>query len=103
MADEFTKAILHGNIEAILAKKKPVAMEQITVPQPGSPLKCVLVEGAPGMGKSTFAWELCHKWDEIDCMHRQFSLVVLVRLREKTAQEATCLTDLFIPDPSVDM
>ena len=77
-------------------------MEQIFVPQPGSPLKRVLVEGAPGIWKSTFAWELCHKWGEIDCM-QQFSLVVLLHLREKMAQEATCLTDLLFHEPSIDI
>ena len=24
--------------------------------------RSILVEGAPGVGKSTFAWEMCQKW-----------------------------------------
>ena len=57
-------------------------------------LKFILVEGPPGIGKSTFAWELCRKWDEIkslNCYHA----VVLLRLREKWVLNATPLSDLF--------
>ena len=44
--------------------------------------RLIFVEGAPGIGKSTLAWELCRKWEEFSCM-KQYSLVVLLRLREK--------------------
>ena len=35
----------------------------------------------------TLAWELCHKWEELECV-KAFDLVVLVQLRERSAQEA---------------
>ena len=28
------------------------------------PVTQLLIEGAPGIGKSTFAWEVCHKWGQ---------------------------------------
>ena len=43
----------------------------------GRAVRCVLVEGAPGVGKSTLAWEVCHKWEELETV-KQYELVVLV-------------------------
>ena len=95
-ADEFTRKSLHGLTEEILCKKTPIALEDILKPrEDGKPVRCVLVEGAPGIGKSTLVWEVCHKWDELDSV-KQYELVVLVRLREKKAQEAQCLEDLLL-------
>ena len=94
-ADEFTRKTLHGLTEEVLRKKTPIALENILKPgEDGKPVRCVLVEGAPGAGKSTLAWELCHRWEELESV-RQYDLVVLVQLRTKRSQEATCLGDLF--------
>ena len=68
----------------------------------GTVSRCVLVEGAPGIGKSTLAWEVCHKWEELESV-KQYELVVLVRLREKKAQEARCLGDLLPCDTTTNM
>ena len=65
-ADEFTKKSLHGLVEKILRKKAPIALKDILKPrEDGKPVRCVLVESAPGIGKSTLAWEVCHKWEEL--------------------------------------
>ena len=63
------------------------------------PVKFILVEGPPGIGKSTFAWEVCRKWDEIPKL-RDYDVVVLVRLREKWALNATSLPGLFRYPPN---
>ena len=103
-ADEFTKKSLHGLTEEILREKAPIALDHILKPrEDGSgPVRCVLVEGAPGIGKSTLAWEVCHKWEELESV-KQYELVVLVRLREKKAQEAHCLEDLLPCDDTTNM
>ena len=94
-ADEFTRKTLHGLTEEVLQKKTPIALQDILKPgQDSKPVRCVLIEGAPGVGKSTLAWELCHKWEELECV-KAFDLVVLVQLRERSAQEAQKLSDLF--------
>ena len=94
-ADEFTRMSLHGLTDEILRKKTPIALEDILKPgEDGQPVRRVLVEGAPGVGKSTLAWEVCHKWEELDSV-KQYKLVVLVQLRGKRAQEATNISDLF--------
>ena len=58
------------------------------------PVRFILVEGPPGIGKSTFAWEVCRRWDEIESL-RDYHTVVLLKLREKWVLNATSLSDLF--------
>ena len=102
-ADEFTRKSLHGLSEEILHEKAPIALDHILKPrEDGRPVRCVLVEGAPGIGKSTLAWEVCHKWEELESV-KQYELVVLVRLREKNAQGARCLEDLLPCDATTNM
>ena len=102
-ADEFTKKSLHGLTEEILRKKSRIRLEHILNPREnGTPVQLVLLEGLPGIGKSTLAWELCHKWEELESV-KQYDLVVLVRLREKKAQEARCLEDLLPCDSTTDI
>ena len=60
----------------------------------GKPVRFILVEDPPGIGKSTFAWELCRRWDEIESL-RDYHTVVLLKLREKWVLNATSLSDLF--------
>ena len=97
-ADRFTRATLHDGIDEILAAKEPIAMEDVLKPLKGkAKVNCVLVEGPPGVGKSTFAWELCQRWDSIPDL-KKFSLVVLLRFRDKRVQEAKDIADLFYHD-----
>ncbi len=94
-ADRFTKATHHGQIDEVYQRKQPVSLEDVLKPEEGQDdVKCVLVEGAPGVCKSTFAWELCRRSNEIEAM-RKYSLVVLLRLRENRVQQASTIADLF--------
>ena len=52
------------------------------------------MQGAPGIGKSTLAWEICRKWEELSSM-KKYSLVVLLRLREEEVQKITSVSQLF--------
>ena len=56
--------------------------------------RLVLVDGAPGIGKSTFSWELCRQWHVMESL-KQFSLVVLLRLREESVRTASSISDLL--------
>ena len=99
-ADQFTKGTLHGHPDEILKRKKPIELEAVLEPPEGQQsMKCVFVEGAPGVGKSTLAWELCKKQKAIRVI-RKYSLIVLLQLREKRVQEITAISDLFYHDDS---
>ena len=93
--DEFTLKTLHGGVDQILESKSPINIEDLlSSGSSGEPVKFLLVEGPPGIGKSTFAWELCRRWYEIEIL-RDYHTVVLLKLREKWVLNATSLSDLF--------
>ena len=91
-ADNFTRLTLRGDIDQILQVKEPIEMDYIL--KTDDKVRLVVVEGAPGIGKSTLAWELCRQWPTLESLKR-FSLVVLLRLREEGVQSATDISDLF--------
>ena len=73
--------------------------ESITIDQIASKVedkfsKLVVIKGAPGGGKTTLSWELCRRWANVK-VWTDYSLVVLLRLRDKNIQEAVELVDLF--------
>ena len=90
-ADHFTRLTLQGEIDTILKTKQPITMEDVLKDDDA---RLVVVEGAPGIGKSTLAWELCRQWPTLESL-KCFSLVVLLRLREEGVQTATAISDLF--------
>ena len=98
--DQFTKATLHGGIDEILRAKSPISFHDLLTPTNGKPVRFILVEGPPGIGKSCFAWEVCRKWDEIPIL-KEYDAVVLLRLRERWVLNATSLAELFryLADP----
>ena len=93
--DEFTLKTLHGGVDQILQSKSPIDIEDLlSSGSSGKPVRFILVEGPPGIGKSTFAWEVCRRWDEIESL-RDYHTVVLLKLREKWVLNAMSLSDLF--------
>ena len=56
--------------------------------------RVILVEGAPGVGKSTFAREFCRRWERGE-IAQQYQLVLLLRLRDDRISNAKCLKDLI--------
>ena len=102
-ADEFTQCTIKGNIDNICQKKVPITIEKVAcmqeIPFAYDPSKVevsysklIVVTGAPGVGKSTFAWELCRKWGSGELL-QHYSLVILLRLRDKSVREAKSLAD----------
>ena len=100
----FRQQTIHGSIDDILEGKAPIDMKDILKPnyvyenekneQTQCPVTQLLIEGAPGIGKSTFAWEVCQKWGQHQ-LFNEYTLVVLLKFRDKRMQEAKCVSDLF--------
>ena len=92
----------YPGLTRIFASAEPPTILQEILKSECKPGQRVLIEGVPGIGKSTLAWEVCHKWEDLDSV-KQYELVVLVRLRDKKAQEARCLEDLLPCDATTNM
>ena len=96
--DGYTRAMVEdGNIDVILQKKDcSIDFDDIArgLPQTHSSQNVIVVEGAPGVGKSTFAWEFCRKWERGE-IAQQYQLVLLLRLRDDRISKAKSLEDLI--------
>ena len=91
-ADRFTRLTFETDfVDRILRVKEEIKMDDILK---GENTRLVVVEGAPGIGKSTLAWELCRRWPTMESLQR-FSLVVLLKLRESKIQAAKSISNLF--------
>ena len=77
--DKFLKSTLHGLVDDIVKKKEEINMYKI-FKYTDDPRKLVLVEGAPGVGKTMLAMKLCEDWARGRIL-QEFDLVVLVQLR----------------------
>ena len=88
-------ATLNKGVDTILETKAPVEIEQLMDTKPGVKQQCVLVEGAPGVGKTTVSWEICKRWSEGN-LFMQYTLVFLLRLRDDTLQSAKTVKDLVL-------
>ena len=98
-ADEFTQASIHGDIDDIIKQKTHMDIKDVATPidygEGESVLpKYILVEGAPGVGKTAFAWELSKRWGRGEIL-KDFDMVVLLRLREVRVQKIKSIFDLF--------
>ena len=77
--DKFLKSTLHGLVDDIVKKKEEIKMRKIFDYTDDS-RKLVLVEGAPGVGKTMLAMKLCQDWAQGKIL-QEYDLVVLVQLR----------------------
>ena len=93
--DDITEAMVRdGNVDVILGSKRPIHLNEVARDVPATDKKVVLVEGAPGVGKSTFAWEFCRRWERGE-IAQQYQLVLLLRLRDERMSRAKSLRDLI--------
>ena len=98
--NEFTRQYLRGDLDDVgslgteFYKKFPIKFEEVGKPSRHLRQKLILIEGAPGVGKTTFSWEFCRKWGRGEIL-QDHSLLLLLPLRGNKLKEAKTLSDLF--------
>ncbi len=91
--NEFVQQTITGKVDDILHMKTPVELKSIFKGVP-SDRKVVLIEGAPGAGKSSLSLNICKKWSDGD-LFQEYTAVILVRLRDPCIQAATLIAELL--------
>ena len=92
--DELVRLLLRGDVSGVMNRKNQVTLKKISDSLHSKGRKIILIEGAPGAGKSTLAWHLCTEW-EAKKLFQEFEIVLFVQLREPAIQSANSLQDLF--------
>lgn len=94
--DEFVRLTITGKVDDILLKKTPINLEDIFKDDKDTlgKRKVILLEGAPGSGKSTLSLHICQQWGE-NKLFTQYFLLVLVHLRDPSIQKAKNIAELL--------
>ena len=93
--DPFVRMTITGKIDDILHVKTPIELSEVfkEAKQRGK-RKVVLMEGAPGCGKSTLSTFISQQWGE-GKQFQEFEVLILVRLRDPLVQSAKSIADLL--------
>ena len=92
--DRFTRESLRGDMDDVVYKKTSMKESDLGVIPDNSQPKVVLIEGAPGVGKTTFAWDQCRQW-AVGKLLQDYSIVLLLPLRDNNIRQITSLSSLF--------
>ena len=87
---EFTHHAIYGDVDKIISSQSSSIFDITNVAQEvdGRIPRLVLIEGAPGVGKTTFSLELCRQWSS-GTLLTQYTVVILIKLRDRNIQVTT--------------
>ena len=92
--DRFTRDSLRGDMDDVIHKKTAMELSEVGVMGDSSRPQVVLIEGAPGVGKTTFALHQCRQWAE-GWLLQDYSIVLLLPLRDNNIRQISSLPGLF--------
>ena len=93
--DDFVSNTIRGNVDDILKKKCKINLEDIFSSQSNiHDRQVVLIEGAPGCGKTTLSAHIFQQWGE-GSLFQQFNTVIPLSLREPAVQAANSIEELL--------
>lgn len=90
-----TSATPQRDIDHALEKRTLIPFHEILDMPTGKKPQCVLMEGSPGVGKTTLCWEFCKRWGKRK-IYQQYLLVLLLRVRDEQLHPAKSLKDLIL-------
>ena len=91
--DAFIRKTIRGQVDDILLEKSPIELKDIFKNIEGE-RKVILIDGAPGSGKSTLTVHICQQWGRGE-LFNEFTVVILVQLRDPELQCAQSFVDLL--------
>ena len=100
MDDEFVHKTIRGQVDDILLEKSPIELKDLFNNIEGE-RKVILIDGAPGSGKSTLTVHICQQWGRGE-LFNEFIVVILVQLRDPKVQSAQTIAEL-LPTKDVAM
>ena len=81
-------------MDDVIHKKTAMELSELGVMGDSSRPQVILIEGAPGVGKTTFAWHQCRQWAEGRLL-QDYSIVLLLPLRDNNIRQISSLPGLF--------
>uniref|UniRef100_A0A1X7ST71 NACHT domain-containing protein n=1 Tax=Amphimedon queenslandica TaxID=400682 RepID=A0A1X7ST71_AMPQE len=90
--------LLRGQVDKIveLTENKEINVEDVLQPTDSSLSLRVVIDGPPGIGKTTLCRKLLNMWSNGPLVHQQYDLVLYCPLRNSKIATATTLADLFV-------
>ena len=89
--------LLRGQVDKTvkLNENKEISVEDVLQPTDSSLSLRVVIDGPPGIGKTTLCRKLLNMWSNGTLVHQQYDLVLYCPLRNSEIATATTLADLF--------
>ena len=89
--------LLRGQVDKTvkLTENKEISVEDVLQPTDSSMSLRVVIDGPPGIGKTTLCRKLLNMWSNGTLVHQQYDLVLYCPLRNSKIATATTLADLF--------
>ena len=95
--DKFSRSTFRGDQDDVVYSKHHMDQHEISHPTKLTHFKqphLILIEGAPGVGKTTFSDDFCYEWSQGKLL-RGHKLLVLLPLRDNRVKSASNVSDLF--------